>query len=99
MGQRYVADNLEDDTMSTLLKTIQRPLGIVLPMDEVKRRVIVDALDKCSGDRILAARLLGIGKTTLYRMARAWHYERPDLQAAALMTVPPLRRGPPGLSA
>lgn len=99
MGQRDIADNLEDDTMSTRLKKRRKPLGIVLPMDEVKRQVIVDALDKCRGDRILAAHLLGIGKTTVYRMARAWRYERPESQATALLTVPSLRRGPPGSSA
>jgi hypothetical protein len=79
----------------SMLRIIQKPLGIVLPMDEVKRRVIVDALDKCRGDRILAAHLLGIGKTTLYRMARTYHYQGPEAQAEALMTVPPLRRGQP----
>jgi ABC-type molybdenum transport system ATPase subunit/photorepair protein PhrA len=62
-------------------------------MDEVKRRVIVDALDKCRGDRILAAHLLGVGKTTLYRMASAYHYQGPQAQAEALLTVPPLGRG------
>jgi transcriptional regulator of acetoin/glycerol metabolism len=85
--------------MSTLSKTIRKPLGIVLPMDEVKRRVIVDALDKCRGNYILAAHLLGIGKTTLYRMARAYHYQPPESQAEALVTVPPLRQERPGLSA
>ena len=81
--------------MSTPLRTIRKPLGIVLPMDEVKRRVIIDALDKCRGDRILAAHLLGIGKTTLYRMASAYHYQGPEAQAEALTTVPPLSRGQP----
>jgi transcriptional regulator of acetoin/glycerol metabolism len=99
MGQRYIADNLEDNTMSTLLQTIRKPLGIVLPMDEVKRRVIVDALDKCRGNCILAAYLLGIGKTILYRMARAYHYQPPESQAEALRAVPPLRREQPRLRA
>jgi len=31
----------------------------------VKRRVIVNALDKCGGNYPLAAHLLGIGKTTI----------------------------------
>jgi len=81
--------------MSTPLRTIRKPLGIVLPMDEVKRRVIIDALDKCRGDRILAAHLLGIGKTTLYRMASAYHYQGPEAQAEALTTVPSLSREQP----
>jgi transcriptional regulator of acetoin/glycerol metabolism len=99
MRQGYIADNLEDDTMSTLLQTIQKPLRIVLPMKEVKRRVIVDALDKCRGNCILSAHLLGIGKTTLYRMARAYQYKPPESQAEALRSVPPLRREQPRLRA
>jgi len=44
--------------MSTLLKSIRQPLGTTLPLSEVKRRVIVDALDKCGGNYLLAAHLL-----------------------------------------
>jgi transcriptional regulator of acetoin/glycerol metabolism len=55
--------------MSHFSKTIRQPLGPILPLHEVKRRVIVDALDKCNGNYRLAARLLGIGKSTVYRMA------------------------------
>jgi transcriptional regulator of acetoin/glycerol metabolism len=36
----------------------------------VKRRAVAEALDQCHGNRLLAARLLGIGKTTLYRMEK-----------------------------
>jgi Bacterial regulatory protein, Fis family len=54
------------------------PLGVVVPWNEVKRRAIVDALDQCGGNRVLAAQLLGIGKTTIYRMARACNY-RPTM--------------------
>jgi transcriptional regulator of acetoin/glycerol metabolism len=61
----------------TLLKTRRRPLGIILPLDEVKWRAICDALDKCGGNHILAARHLGIGKTTVYRTAKAHNYQTP----------------------
>ncbi len=77
--------------MSLLLKTIQQPLGSILPLDEVKRLVIIDALDKCKGNYQLAARLLCVGRTTLYRMAEAYNYQSVKLQGAALMTLPPLR--------
>jgi transcriptional regulator of acetoin/glycerol metabolism len=73
--------------MSILLRTIRKPFGTILPLDEVKRRVIVDALDKCGGNCPLAARLLGIGKTTVYRMARAYNYQLPKVQGKGLMTV------------
>jgi hypothetical protein len=48
--------------MNLSFKTIERPLRIIVPLAEVKRRAIIDALDKCNGSYRLAARLLGIGK-------------------------------------
>jgi hypothetical protein len=69
------------------LKVIRRPLGTVLPLDEVTRRAICDALDKCGGNYLLAAHLLGIGKTTVYRKARAYHYQHPKVQGKALMSI------------
>jgi transcriptional regulator of acetoin/glycerol metabolism len=47
-------------------------LGTILPLGKVKRRVIVDALDKYGGNYLLAAHLLGIGRTTIYRMGRMY---------------------------
>lgn len=73
--------------MTTFLKTIRSPLGVILPFDEVERRVICDALDKCGGNYLLAARLLGIGKTTVYRKARAYKYQTPKVQGEGLRTV------------
>ena len=49
------------------------PVGVVVPWKAVKRRAIVDALDMCRGDRHLSA-ITGIGKTTIYRMKRAYSY-------------------------
>jgi DNA-binding NtrC family response regulator len=73
--------------MTIFLKTIREPLGIIIPLEEVKRRVICDALDKCGGNYPLAARLLGIGKTTVYRMARAYNYQTPKVHAKRLMNA------------
>jgi hypothetical protein len=81
--------------MTTFLKTIRKPCGIIIPLGEVKRRVIVDALDKCDGHYLLAARLLCIGKSTVYRVARAHNYQPPMVQAKGLTSVsqnPPLRQ-------
>jgi len=74
--------------MSTLLKSIPQPLGAIIPWEEVKRRVIVAALDKCAGNYLLAARLLGIGRTTIYRMVRMYNYQPPTIQSERLMAVP-----------
>jgi transcriptional regulator of acetoin/glycerol metabolism len=73
--------------MSTLLKSIRQPLGAILPLEEVKRRAILDALDKCVGNYLLAARLLGIGRTTIYRMVRVYSYQPPKIQSERLMAV------------
>jgi transcriptional regulator of acetoin/glycerol metabolism len=62
--------------MSYFLQPIREPAGVIVPLDEVKRRAIVDAIDKCRGNYRLAARLLGIGKTTVYRMARQYNYQQ-----------------------
>jgi transcriptional regulator of acetoin/glycerol metabolism len=37
------------------------------PMEELEKQTILNALRQVNGDKMLAARMLGIGKTTLYR--------------------------------
>ncbi len=44
----------------------------VLPLDEVEKRAILEALAHTGGDHLKAARLLGIGRTTLYRKLRQY---------------------------
>jgi DNA-binding NtrC family response regulator len=44
----------------------------VLPLIEVERRAILKALEYTRGDRALAAQLLGIGRTTLYRKLKEY---------------------------
>jgi DNA-binding NtrC family response regulator len=43
-----------------------------LPLDELERRAILRALRDAGGDKLAAARLLGIGKTTLYRKLKQY---------------------------
>ncbi len=45
---------------------------MVIPLVEVERREIMKALDYTKGDRGLAATLLGIGRTTLYRKLKEY---------------------------
>jgi transcriptional regulator with PAS, ATPase and Fis domain len=42
-------------------------LSELLPLAEIERRAVLNALRETGGDKLAAARLLGIGKTTLYR--------------------------------
>jgi DNA-binding NtrC family response regulator len=44
----------------------------VIPLAEMERRAILDALQQLHGDKLEAARLLGIGKTTLYRKLKEY---------------------------
>ena len=45
---------------------------LVLPLSEVERRAIVATLHATRGDRTMAAQLLGIGRTTLYRKLKSY---------------------------
>jgi len=63
--------------MGTFFKHYESHPETICRLDEVKRRAIVDALDTCGGNYALAAQLLGIGKTTIYRMARVYNYQPP----------------------
>ncbi len=44
----------------------------VTPLAELERQAILDTLRQLKGDKLTAARLLGIGKTTLYRKLKEY---------------------------
>lgn len=48
------------------------PTGEVVPLAVQERRAILDAIRKTQGDKLTAAKLLGIGKTTLYRKLKEY---------------------------
>jgi DNA-binding NtrC family response regulator len=45
----------------------------LLPLEELERRAILRTLRQTRGDKLAAARILGIGKTTLYRKLKQYH--------------------------
>ncbi len=45
----------------------------VVPLTEMERAAIVNALEYTRGDRMMAAHLLGIGRTTLYRKLKEYN--------------------------
>ncbi|HYL09554.1 MAG TPA: sigma-54 dependent transcriptional regulator [Candidatus Acidoferrales bacterium] len=47
----------------------------LLPLEELERRAILRALSETGGDKLAAARILGIGKTTLYRKLKQFEKE------------------------
>jgi two-component system response regulator HydG len=44
----------------------------IIPMSEVEKRAILGAIEQLNGDKLKAARMLGIGKTTLYRKLKEY---------------------------
>jgi len=59
--------NLQYTTVDKLAETNE-----FLPLEELERRAILRALRETAGDKLAAARLLGIGKTTLYRKLKQY---------------------------
>ncbi|OLE85128.1 MAG: hypothetical protein AUG07_05130 [Acidobacteria bacterium 13_1_20CM_2_60_10] len=50
----------------------------LVPLEELERRAIMNALRETGGDKLAAARLLGIGKTTLYRKLKRYREEKSE---------------------
>ena len=50
----------------------------ILPLEELERRAILRTLRETSGDKLAAARMLGIGKTTLYRKLKQYNVEHTE---------------------
>jgi two-component system response regulator HydG len=70
--------------LPTQVQNIDRPVlraappgshGVV-PIAELERQAIITTLNQVKGDKLLAARLLGIGKTTLYRKLKEYGAEQ-----------------------
>jgi DNA-binding NtrC family response regulator len=55
----------------------------LLPLEELERRAILHTLRQTAGDKLAAARILGIGKTTLYRKLKQYHLEGEGRTATA----------------
>ncbi len=47
----------------------------LVPLDELERRAILRTLRETAGDKLQAARILGIGKTTLYRKLKQYNLD------------------------
>ena len=44
----------------------------IIPISELEKKTILNTITQLNGDKLLAARLLGIGKTTLYRKLKEY---------------------------
>jgi DNA-binding NtrC family response regulator len=71
----HIADlpsNLQQGSSDKLLESNE-----LTTLEEMERRFILRALRETNGDKLAAARLLGIGKTTLYRKLKQYGPESP----------------------
>lgn len=48
----------------------------IIPLADVEKYAIFDALEQTRDDKLLAAQMLGIGKTTLYRKLNQYEREQ-----------------------
>lgn len=53
------------------------------PLDVLERRTILKAMSETAGDKIAAARILGIGKTTLYRKLKEYRFNSSQTPVAS----------------
>jgi two-component system response regulator HydG len=62
---------------SAPVRTIEGGQGAskIAPIAEIEKQTILAAIAQLNGDKLLAARLLGIGKTTLYRKLKEYATE------------------------
>ncbi|HEY2040548.1 MAG TPA: sigma-54 dependent transcriptional regulator [Edaphobacter sp.] len=56
----------------------------IIPIAEMEKQAILDTIDQLGGDKVMAAKLLGIGKTTLYRKLKEYGVIDVETAAAAI---------------
>lgn len=54
------------------------PSGRIIPLEETQKREVIRAVIACQGDLRAAAKALGIGKTTIYRLLHRWGISRAE---------------------
>jgi transcriptional regulator with PAS, ATPase and Fis domain len=76
VSSAYITATNDFIDVDDLPEHLQRPLGrtgrgnetwLPLPLEEVRNLHIQRVLEMCKGNRVRAAQLLGIGRTSLYR--------------------------------
>jgi DNA-binding NtrC family response regulator len=82
LAQRSISTTRSMNALQSAL-TIELPpvsgLPAIVPLPEIEKRAILEALRYTKGDRATAAMLLGIGRTTLYRKLK--EYNVPEVEA------------------
>jgi DNA-binding NtrC family response regulator len=83
--EKPLNEQILEASLATALLAYRSFQRSVLPLEQLEKQAIEDALAKANGDKIEAARMLSIGKTTLYRKLREYsgHSEQNSGQSAA----------------
>lgn len=72
-GEAQQHDSPQHGGVAPALESAQpQNFPAIIPLVELERRAIVNALEYTKGDRAVAAHLLGIGRTTLYRKLKEY---------------------------
>jgi len=81
-SRRNSGRSARDSTMGepdlALILNSMMALGLITknepqPLAEMERRAVIRALQETGGDRVAASRILGIGRTTLYRKVKEYN--------------------------
>jgi len=67
-----MVSDIGDSAPTPMPPVSEQSYTTVVPLAELERRAIVNALEYTKGDRAVAAHLLGIGRTTLYRKLKEY---------------------------
>lgn len=71
----HVADlssAVQNSHFPTTAPTVSSGSAKIVPIAELEKHAILNTIDQLNGDKLMAARLLGIGKTTLYRKLKEY---------------------------
>lgn len=70
--ERAISASNGNGSQSAIPRPTGQGIASILPLAEVERLAILQAIEHTKGDRTLAAAMLGIGRTTLYRKLKEY---------------------------
>ncbi len=73
-GAAVDLEHLPEELSSPALPPAPEDEGALLTLEQAERRHILRVLEACGGQQLDAARVLGIGRTTLWRKLKTWGF-------------------------
>jgi len=68
-GRASRVESVDQEEMEANAEAVERP---IVPIAELEKQAILRTIRELRGDKLMAAKLLGIGKTTLYRKLKEY---------------------------